>query len=49
MIVPIYLIAVLQILHRASTRFSSVVAVTLVDSKYLIQKKRWFSVNTEFY
>lgn len=39
MTVPIYLIAALQRPHQASSGFSDVVAITLVDSKYLIQKK----------
>lgn len=40
MIVPIYLIAALQRFHQVSSRFSNVVAVTLVDSKYFIQEKK---------
>jgi len=42
MIVPIYLIAVLQRFHQASSRLSNVAAVKIVDSKYLIQKKGGF-------
>lgn len=39
-IVPIYLIAALQRFHQVSSTFSNVVAFTLVDSKYFIQKKK---------